>query len=153
MGNLADGRTLLQIVDSPAQRAFGLAKRDLPRQCLRCDVRFACNGGCPKDRIATTADGESGLNYLCQSYQRFFRHVDEPMAVMAGLLRQGLDADGVVEWYARQDAGRARNGPCSCGSGRKWKQCHGSPGRSDSAGASMAPAARNAGKAGNGVRT
>ena len=29
--------------------------------------------------------------------------------------------------YARQDAQRGCNDPCSCGSGRKWKRCHGAP--------------------------
>lgn len=49
VGNLADGRTLLQIVDCPQQVEFGRAKRDtLPGQCRACDVRFACNGGCPR---------------------------------------------------------------------------------------------------------
>jgi uncharacterized protein len=103
IGNLRDGRTLLQIVDSPQQVAFGLAKRDsLPAQCRACDVLFACNGGCPKDRILVTADGEAGLNYLCAGYQAFFRHIDAPMRVMAGLVRQGRDADAVMDWYASQ---------------------------------------------------
>ncbi len=29
--------------------------------------------------------------------------------------------------YAAEDAKRGRNHPCSCGSGRKWKACHGAP--------------------------
>jgi uncharacterized protein len=102
VGNLADGRTLLQIVDSPQQVSFGLAKRDtLPQYCRDCDVRFACNGGCPKDRFTTTPTGEPGLHYLCRGYQEFFRHVDRPMRVMAALLRQGEDAAGVMQWHAR----------------------------------------------------
>jgi uncharacterized protein len=108
LGNIAEGRTLLQLVDSPQQRAFGQAKSDtLPAYCRRCDVRFACNGGCPKDRFLHTPDGEPGLHYLCAGYQRFFRHVDEPMRVMAGLLRSGRDATGVRDWYAAADARRA----------------------------------------------
>jgi uncharacterized protein len=102
VGNLADGRTLLQIVDSPAQAAFGTAKRDtLPQYCRSCDVRFACHGGCPKDRLIETPDGEPGLNWLCAGYQSFFRHVDEPMRVMAGLLEVGKDADAVMDWYPK----------------------------------------------------
>lgn len=102
VGNLSDGRTLLQIVDSPEQRAFGEAKRDtLPAYCRSCDVRFACHGGCPKDRLIATPDGEPGLNWLCSGYQAFFRHVDAPMRVMAGLLESGRDADGVTAWYAQ----------------------------------------------------
>lgn len=108
LGNITDGVTMLQLVESPAQRAFGRAKLDtLPAYCRSCDVRFACNGGCPKDRFRTTPDGEPGLNYLCDGYQAFFRHVDEPMRVMAGLLRSGADATGLRDWYAAADARRA----------------------------------------------
>ena len=74
------------------------------RTAASCDVRFACNGGCPKDRFLTTPDGEPGLHYLCAGYQPFFRHVDAPMRVMAGLLRRGEDATGLRAWYAAQDA-------------------------------------------------
>ncbi|MEI6361834.1 MAG: anaerobic sulfatase maturase [Actinomycetes bacterium] len=126
LGNITQGRTLLQLVDSPRQRAFGQAKADtLPAYCRRCDVRFACNGGCPKDRFLTTEDGEHGLHYLCDGYQLFFRHVDEPMRVMRDLLRRGRDATGLRDWYAAGDAKRARSDACSCASGRKWKECHG----------------------------
>ena len=49
IGNLADGRSLLEIVDSAPQQAFGQAKlTTLPKYCRECDVRFACNGGCPR---------------------------------------------------------------------------------------------------------
>jgi uncharacterized protein len=128
LGNIAEGRPLLDLVTSPQQRSFGQAKLDsLPTYCRRCDVRFACNGGCPKDRFLTTPDGEPGLHYLCAGYQRFFRHVDEPMRLMAGLLRRGEEAVGVRDWYADQDALRAADTPCTCGSGRDWRQCHGGP--------------------------
>jgi uncharacterized protein len=130
LGNIAEGRTLLQLVDSPQQRAFGDAKRDtLPAYCRSCDVRFACHGGCPKDRFLTTPDGEPGLHYLCAGYQLFFRHVDQPMQTMANLLRNGRDATGLRTWYAAQDARRRPDDPCSCGGGRPFAQCHGAPSR------------------------
>ncbi|MEI6372492.1 MAG: SPASM domain-containing protein [Actinomycetes bacterium] len=111
LGNIADGRTLLQLVDSSQQRAFGSAKLDtLPAYCLSCDVRFACNGGCPKDRFLTTPDGKPGLHYLCEGYQLFFRHVDQSMQVMANLIRNGRDATGVRHWYAAADAKRGAMG-------------------------------------------
>ena len=128
LGNIVEGRTLLQLVDSPQQRAFGQSKADtLPAYCRACDVRFACNGGCPKDRFLHTPDGEPGLHYLCPSYQAFFRHVDEPMRVMAGLLRRGRDAVGLREWYAAGDARRKPDDPCTCTTGRSWSECHGLP--------------------------
>jgi uncharacterized protein len=128
LGNIAEGRPLLDLVMSPRQRAFGEAKlRTLPEYCRRCDVRFACNGGCPKDRFRTTPDGEPGLHYLCAGYRRFFRHVDQPMRLMAGLLRRGEEAVGVRHWYASQDERRSPDGPCTCGSSRRFDACHGAP--------------------------
>ncbi len=128
LGNIADGRTMLQLLNSPQQKDFGNAKlTTLTDYCLKCDVRFACNGGCPKDRFTTAPTGEPGLHYLCPGYERFFRHVDEPMKVMAGLLRSGQDATAIKPKYAQEDAARRRNDPCPCQSGRKWKNCHGRP--------------------------
>ena len=101
LGNLAEGRPLLELVTSPQQKAFGRAKVDaLTRQCRECDVRFACHGGCPKDRFALSDHGEEGQHYLCAGYQRFFRHIDPPMRVMADLVRQGRDAAEVRRWVA-----------------------------------------------------
>ena len=117
---------MLELVASPQQRQFGLDKRDtLPRYCLECDVRFACHGGCPKDRFVATPDGEPGLNYLCPSFKTFFHHVDGPMRAMGDLLRRGRAPAEIMRQYAAEDAARGRNDPCTCGSGRKWKRCHG----------------------------
>jgi uncharacterized protein len=80
------------LVASEKQMAFGEHKRDsLPRYCRECPVKFACNGGCPKDRILATPDGEPGLNYLCEGYRAFFQHIDPAMRAMRDLLAQGRD--------------------------------------------------------------
>ncbi len=90
LGNIAQTPLAELVASAPADASFGLAKRDtLPRYCRECAVRFICNGGCPKDRLARAPDGEPGLNYLCAGYRAFFTHIDRPMRVMAGLLRQG----------------------------------------------------------------
>jgi uncharacterized protein len=125
LGNIAE-RHMLDLVGSEQQRAFGLAKRDtLPRYCLECDVRFACHGGCPKDRFIATPDGEPGLNYLCAGFRAFFHHIDRPMRFMTERLRRGEAPAEIMRAYAAEDARRGRNEPCTCGSGRKWKRCHG----------------------------
>ena len=117
---------MLELVASQQQRQFGLDKRKtLPRYCRECDVRFACHGGCPKDRFVATPDGEPGLNYLCPGFKAFFHHVDGPMRFMAARLAAGGAPSEIVELYAAGDARRGRNDPCTCGSGRKWKHCHG----------------------------
>lgn len=124
---------LADLVALPEQRAFGQAKRDaLPRFCHECEVRFVCNGGCPKNRLLITPDGEPGLNYLCDGYKAFFTHIDGPMQFMAADLRAGRSPANVMFHLARQDADlekqfaqAGRNDPCPCGSGRKFKHCHG----------------------------
>jgi uncharacterized protein len=124
LGNIAESR-LLDLVVLPRQQEFGQAKRDsLPQYCLDCEVRFACHGGCPKDRFAVTPDGEAGLHYLCPSYKAFFGHIEPVMRQMCDLLKADRAPSELVQRFAAADARRGRNDPCSCGSGRKWKNCH-----------------------------
>ncbi|MDR2466061.1 MAG: anaerobic sulfatase-maturation protein [Prevotellaceae bacterium] len=86
LGNLHK-QTLVEMMYSDAQLSFGAAKRDgLPRCCRSCKYLFACRGECPKNRIATTPDGESGLNYLCAGYRRFFEHIAPYMNFMKASL-------------------------------------------------------------------
>src|SRR5215469_673485 len=129
LGNIA-GKHMLDLIVMPQQVKFGQDKKDtLTAYCRNCDVRFACNGGCPKDRFATTPDGEPGLHYLCPSYQEFFRHVSEPMRAMSALLRAGAAPADLMAVYAAGDSRRGRNDLCPCGADRKWKHCHGNPSR------------------------
>jgi uncharacterized protein len=105
LGNVQN-TPLVQLVGSREQAAFGEAKRDtLPRYCQACEVRFVCNGGCPKNRILETPDGEPGLNYLCEGYRRFFNHVDPAMRFMANALRAGQPPAGIMREFARRHYG------------------------------------------------
>jgi uncharacterized protein len=117
---------LVELVASPKLRRFGDDKRDrLTRQCQRCEVRFLCNGGCPKDRFATSSDGEPGHNYMCAGLEAFFQHTRPAMQVMANLFRSGKAPAEVMAWVAAEDARRDPYQPCPCGGGRKFKFCHG----------------------------
>ena len=130
VGNIVD-IPLSEIVISEPQRRFGEAKRDtLPQYCRDCEVRFVCNGGCPKNRIISTPAGEPGLNYLCAGYRAFFNHIDEPMRYMAAQLRQQRPPATVISYMRDKDEALAnayqvagRNDPCPCGSGQKYKRC------------------------------
>jgi uncharacterized protein len=103
LGNIKEDH-MLDLVASNQQRKFGRDKRDtLPRYCLECPVRFACHGGCPRNRFIQTPDGEDGLNYLCAGYKAFFTHIDHPMRLMANLLRAGLYADEVMGILAQEE--------------------------------------------------
>lgn len=87
LGNIHE-KSLIEMMFSKQQHDFGQQKLGaLPKQCRECKYLFACNGECPKNRFATTADGESGLNYLCKGYYKFFEHV----APVMEMLKQQLE--------------------------------------------------------------
>jgi len=132
LGNINE-TDLATLAGSEQQQRFGLEKRDsLPHYCQNCPVRFACNGGCPKNRILYTPDGEPGLNYLCSGYKEFFSHIAPYMKFMSDELLAGRPPANVMLTVDRQDAEFrsklvkvGRNDPCPCGSGLKFKHCHG----------------------------
>jgi len=117
---------MLELVASPGQRKFGTDKRDtLTTQCQRCEVRALCNGGCPKDRFALSSDGEPGHNYLCEGLELFFKHTLPAMQTMAQLIEQRRYPAEVMTTIAAEDARRGPYLPCPCGSGKKFRFCHG----------------------------
>lgn len=151
LGNIHE-LPIVELANSDRQRAFGADKEaTLPAYCRACEVRFACNGECPKNRFISTPDGEAGLNYLCAGYRRFFNHIDPAMKLMVAELRAGRPAANAMRLLkeretrpARQNARRraageganarppavrsappGRNDACPCGSGRKFKKCCG----------------------------
>ena len=112
--------TMIDLITSPQQAKFGLAKRDtLPGFCRRCDVRFACHGGCPKDRFTSTPDGEPGL-HSGPSRSRYtgWRRC-AACCSPARLPRQ------ITDRYAKADAKRGRNEPCPCGWAGNGTKRHG----------------------------
>jgi uncharacterized protein len=129
LGNIMEN-PLEPLVNSRLQFQFGQNKRDaLPRYCRECEVRFACNGECPKHRFTRTPDGEDGLNYLCAGYKKFFQHIDPYMRFMAEQLLQERPAASVMDCIHQRELAAARkkplgrNHPCQCGSGKKYKKC------------------------------
>jgi len=98
LGNILE-KAMSGLLNSPQQTRFGNAKSSaLPSDCQACDVRFACNGECPKHRFTTTASGEYGLNYLCAGYKHFFHYVDPYMRFMANELKHDRAPARVMEW-------------------------------------------------------
>ncbi len=88
LGNLHQ-KTLTEMLYSKRQKDFGEMKyKSLPRQCKECEFLFACHGECPKNRFLKDKYGEFGLNYLCEGYYRFFKHVAPYMDFM----KKELDA-------------------------------------------------------------
>ncbi|MDE6165588.1 MAG: anaerobic sulfatase-maturation protein [Muribaculaceae bacterium] len=98
LGNLRD-LTFIEMMTSAKQLAFGAAKRNtLSARCRQCKWLFACNGECPKNRIARTAANEP-INYLCEGYRRFFAHVAPYMDFMRDKIKAGeAPADVMTEF-------------------------------------------------------
>ncbi len=134
LGNIHES-PIKELANSERQEQFGRDKAArLPEYCRKCNVRFACNGTCPKDRFLHTPAGEFGLNFLCAGLKMFFEHIDPCMRFMADELKVGRPAAGIMrrlraeEQRVKQEAQAAgrplrRNDPCPCGSGKKYKSC------------------------------
>ena len=96
IGNI-NTTSVKKMLMQPEQIKFGLDKYDsLPQQCKTCDVFSYCFGECPKNRFLTTLEGEGGLNYLCEGYKFFFRHVKPYMKFMANELAQARSPANVM---------------------------------------------------------
>jgi uncharacterized protein len=58
LGNIKE--TPMGLVGSEQRQKFAQDKHDtLPRYCRQCEVRFACNSGCPKDRFVGISSPET----------------------------------------------------------------------------------------------
>ena len=130
LGNLTT-RSLAELIESPKQKAFGQAKKDsLPRYCKECPVLSLCNGGCPKDRFTQTPDGQDGLNYLCEGYRTYYRHLQPQLEEVLRFYKKGMSPQSIMAEIERSETGErrkwkaaSRNDPCPCGSGKKYKLC------------------------------
>lgn len=97
IGNIYSS-SLMEMMYSPKQINFGKDKYEMqPQQCKRCKYQFACRGECPKNRIIETADGEKGLNYLCQGYYKFFDHIAPYMDYMKNELENKRAPANIME--------------------------------------------------------
>lgn len=106
---------------------FGNIKQNVPELCKKCDYYFICHGGCIKHRFKRTPDGEIGLNYLCEGYRYFFKHVTPYMNFMAQEIINGRPAYNIINFLnktgTKPQKKVGRNDPCPCGSGKKYKNC------------------------------
>ncbi len=96
LGNLME-KPLRDMLQSKEQIKFGQDKLNkLTAYCKKCNVRFICNGECPKNRFIKSPDGEYGLNYLCEGYKKFFTHSAEPMRMIADMLHKKQDPTEIM---------------------------------------------------------
>ena len=100
LGNIHE-QSLVEMMYSERQRRFGRAKADsLPTQCRECQWLNACHGECTRNRFIHTANGEPGLNYLCEGYRQYFSHVAPYMDVMKRLLGEKRPPAEIMDMLA-----------------------------------------------------
>ncbi len=70
LGNVSRDN-LLEMLNSKAQRNFGLKKANIHSMCNSCQWLKLCRGGCPRERLV---GGKDLSNHLCSAYRKFFEH-------------------------------------------------------------------------------
>ena len=125
LGNIKDTH-MIELIASPQQRKFGLDKRDtlaavLPR--VRCAVRVSRR--VPEGPVHRRSVRRARPQLPVPELQGLLPPRRRPDAADVGAARGRTSPSELVHEYAAEDARRGRNDPCTCGSGRKWKHCHG----------------------------
>jgi uncharacterized protein len=127
IGNVAD-TSWNEAQESPLYLAFGRQKYRWNGLCEGCEYLPYCSGDCLKHRLPTHHDPAT-LSWLCSGWKQFYKHSLPGFRTLAQHIKSerrmahaagggGAEPQGSFE-------GIGRNDPCPCGSGKKFKKCHG----------------------------
>ena len=76
------------LVNSEQQIRFSKHKAaNIDSDCVNCEVKEVCNGGCPKHRFMPGNNGLNHKNYFCQSYKEHFGYALPQMKKILARLR------------------------------------------------------------------
>ncbi|MEZ9434784.1 SPASM domain-containing protein, partial [Vibrio lentus] len=90
--------TIKEINESQANQQFGEKKKhSLSQDCLRCEFRSVCHGGCPKHRFAFSSSGKPDQNYLCHGYKTFFSYSAPYIDLMKKLYQAGHSPAAIMQ--------------------------------------------------------
>src|SRR5690606_38682659 len=96
--------SIKKIILSDKQQQFGRNKHEaLPPSCKTCDVYTYCRGECRKHRFISDAQGEPGLNYLCEGYKHFLRYAKPYIRYMANELRNERPPANVMLLFCKNN--------------------------------------------------
>ncbi|NMA85259.1 MAG: anaerobic sulfatase maturase [Epulopiscium sp.] len=127
IGNITQD-TWEEMQKSPKYQSFGQFKNQWNKKCLQCPHLLYCSGDCLKHRIYNECPPQT-LSWLCQGWEEFFDHAIQPLERLAREAKQqrqsekGIGKSQPVSLYIDQK--HERNASCFCGSGKKYKYCHG----------------------------
>jgi len=109
-------------------RSFGKQKANWNSRCAACEYLRYCSGDCLKNRIFHGKDSRN-VSWLCDGWRAFYRHslpAFEKLALSFLNSQQTvLSPDRRKHFKRLPEAHIKRNEACYCGSGKKYKHCHG----------------------------
>ncbi|MHB1458412.1 MAG: anaerobic sulfatase maturase [Armatimonadota bacterium] len=122
LGNISTNKWS-DIGQSEIYKEFGKQKAQYPDECSECGYLQLCMGDCLKHRIGAKGSIVN-KSWLCKGWKAFYEH---SMPGFQKLARSIIDQRKMITTtkssIAMPEAGR--NDPCPCGSGKKFKKCHG----------------------------
>ncbi|MCF6176229.1 MAG: anaerobic sulfatase maturase [Victivallaceae bacterium] len=132
LGNIL-GDDWKSLYESQLYKDFGARKAQRHDKCAQCQYLMLCNGCCPKNRPGRgSIPGQ--LSALCSGWEIFYQHTLPRFKILADQIRRERQEFQQQEMQRRamaaasqQQPHPSRNAPCSCGSGKKFKQCCGKP--------------------------
>lgn len=119
IGNIAS-TSWKSAIDSEIYREFGNRKNKWNARCIGCEHLMYCSGDCLKHRVYGDNPPET-LSWLCDGYKKFFDHAMPKFKQIASQFQK----DNHMGDKLFCDEKFQRNEPCFCGSGKKYKKCHG----------------------------
>jgi uncharacterized protein len=106
-----------ELLSSDLYREFGARKSSWNAECKNCSFLKLCFGDCQKHRNGIP----DRLSHLCEGWKVFYE-------------RTLSEFQDIAQWIVSRNSQQAaappqrapgRNDPCYCGSGKKYKHCHG----------------------------
>ena len=128
LGNIMEN-SWEEMLASPVYLEFGAKKAVVNEKCESCSYFKYCAGDCQKHRYSKGSDPKE-LSHLCEGWEVFYPHAMPYFEQLADEVRKERAA-AEAQMRAEQMRARApvgkpgRNDPCPCGSGKKFKKCHG----------------------------
>jgi uncharacterized protein len=117
-----------RLQSSSRYHAFARQKADWNEKCSSCRYLRFCSGDCLKQRFYGSRDADS-LSWLCEGWERFYEHAVpgfEKLALEVLNEQQYSLPPSQRQVYQRLPGIKIGwNDPCYCGSGKKYRLCHG----------------------------
>lgn len=115
-----------QTTQSPLYAKFGGQKSEWNSECSNCPHLPYCSGDCLKHRLPRE-NNPATLSWLCSGWKQFYRHTIPGFQKLADHIKHQRSAAAIQRSPALMPdlSGVSRNAPCPCGSGKKFKRCHG----------------------------